>query len=399
MPAFRGAADVARGLLMTPRLAPGYDNLFEVTMNRFLAAALVALPVALGLVAGCAPDAESGSTVVTDPEQLGAPPLGQGFQLRTDLFPVGAGEEIQNCYFFKVRDLAKANGMPENEPVNLHRVHIVQKLGSHHMNIFRVRTIVHLDPANGAIQTAKGGVGECFKSPNWADWPLIANSQQGGGLDWTFPDGVANILQPDEVLMLQSHYVNATSQKSPEGGEVAVNFHAIPTAQVTAEMGTLFATKQSIRVCKSNPKPTFTGTCQFKSGQPVNIIGANGHFHARGREFAMYSWDGTSLETPANDARFYDSQTWDEPPMLRSPQLDVKVQAHGGVMYSCGYEWTPPTAEAGGCAALDAWDLAHSPDAKPDCCYTFGPIVEKNEHCNAFVYYFPKQKTGDVNCN
>jgi hypothetical protein len=29
--------------------------------------------------------------------------------------------------------------------------------------------------------------------------------------------------------------------------------------------------------------------------------------------------------------------------------------------------------------------------SKLDCCYTFGPIVEKNEHCNAFIYYYPKQ--------
>ena len=37
-----------------------------------------------------------------------------------------------------------------------------------------------------------------------------------------------------------------------------------------------------------------------------------------------------------------------------------------------------------------------TPEDKQDCCYTFGPIVEKNEHCNAFVYYYPK--TDDVVC-
>ncbi|MDB4942126.1 MAG: hypothetical protein JWP97_1660, partial [Labilithrix sp.] len=46
--------------------------------------------------------------------------------------------------------------------------------------------------------------------------------------------------------------------------------------------------------------------------------------------------------------------------------------------------------------ALDTYDVLKHPDAKPDCCYTFGPIVEKNEHCNAFVYYYPKQD--DVTC-
>ena len=197
-------------------------------MNRFLAAALFAMPLALGLTAGCSDDTEVTAAPITDPEKLGAPLRGQGFQFKTQLFPVNAGEEIQNCYFFKVSDLAKSGGLPDSDPVNLHRVQIVQKSGSHHMNVFRVRTVVGLGPAGGAVQEGKNGTGECFKSPNWADWPLVANNQQGGELDWTFPDGVANVFQQDEWLMLQTHYVNATTQKSPEGGEVAVNFHTIP---------------------------------------------------------------------------------------------------------------------------------------------------------------------------
>lgn len=365
-------------------------------MNRFVAAAIAALPLAIGVSAGgCSPAAPEPEPVVTDPSKLGAPLQGQGFQFRTELFPVGPGEEIQDCYFYRVRDLARANGMPENEPVNLHRIQIVQRDGSHHMNIFRVRDIEKLDPAAGPVQRGKNGVGECFRSPNWATWPLVANTQTKGQLDWEFPDGVVNVFQPDEWLMLQTHYVNATSQKSPEGGEVAVNFHTIPKEKITAEMGTVFATKQSIRVCKSNPTPTFQGSCQFKSGTPVSIIGANGHFHGRGKQFDMFNWDGKSI-APVEGSKFYESRTWDEPPMLRSPDLDIKVVPNGGIQYSCSYQWTPPTAEAGGCDALDKYDVSKDPKATPDCCYTFGPIVERNEHCNAFVYYYPKQD--DVNC-
>ncbi len=355
-------------------------------MSRFLAASIAA--VSLAVVTGCpaSPDPERG------PTDLDPPAAGQGFQLRTELFTVNPGEEVQDCYFFRVRDLAKNAGMPEDEAVNLHRVQLAQREGSHHMNIFRVKTVVGLDPTKGAIQRAKNGVGECFKSPNWADWPLVANTQQDGQLDWTFPEGVANVFQPDEWLMLQTHYVNAGTQKTPEGGEVVVNFHSIPKEQVKHEMGTLFATKQSIRVCKSNPTPEFSGTCQFKSKEPVNIIGANGHFHSRGTNFDMFSWDGTSIAKPAPSSRFYSSQTWDEPPMLRSPDLDLKVQPGGGVYFSCGYQWRPPADEVG-CAGLDAADKS----ADKDCCYTFGPIVEKNEHCNIFVYYWPK--TDDIFCN
>lgn len=362
-------------------------------MNRLLAAALAAVPM-LAVLTGCPGEPDGREPEITDPSQLQAPLKGQGFQFRTELFSVAPGEEVQDCYFYKISELAKAGGLPENEPVNLHRVQMVQKDGSHHMNIFRVRSIKGLDPSAGAIQRGKNGQGECFKSPNWADWPLVANTQTDGQIDWTFPDGVANVFQPDEWIMLQTHYVNAGSQKTPDQAEVAVNFYTMKKEDVKHEMGTLFATKQSIRVCRNNPSPSYSGTCQFNGDKPVNIIGANGHFHSRGKQFDMYAWDGTSIAQPPDSARFYQSTTWDDPPMLRSPELDIAVQPKGGVFFTCGYQWTPPAPEVG-CEGLDASDK--SPEK--DCCYTFGPIVEKNEHCNIFVYYWPKQEATDIACN
>jgi hypothetical protein len=199
--------------------------------------------------------------------------------------------------------------------------------------------------------------------------------------------------------MLQTHYVNATTQATPNAlGSVTVNMYVLPQEQVTAQMGTVFATKQSIRICQSNPTPSFSGTCQFNSKHPVTVIGANGHFHSRGKEFDIYAWDGTSTSTPDASQRFYQSLQWDEPPMLHSPELSVQVPANGGIWYTCAYQWEPPT-EAVGCAGVNAYDQMKygTPTNQLDCCYTFGGIVEKSEHCNAFVYYYPKQD--NVNCN
>jgi len=297
-----------------------------------------------------------------------------------------------------VSALAAAAGLAPG-PVNVHRIQVGQRVGSHHLNLFRVRTVVHLGPEGGAIQKGENGTGECFKSSNWADWPLLANSQQGGTLDWTFPEGVANVLEPDEWVMMQTHYVNATTQTTPgETGSVRVNLWAIPDAAVKAELGTVFATKQSVRVCASNPKPTFDGTCQMNSPEPVTIIGANGHFHGRGREFDMYTWDGVTGARPAESARFYSSTSWAEPPMAHSPELSLVVPPMGGVWYTCAYQWEKPI-DAVGCAGLDAFDGKKymTPKDQQDCCYTFGPQVDLNEHCNAFVYYYPKKD--DVFCN
>jgi hypothetical protein len=326
--------------------------------------------------------------------------------LRTGAFAVDPGTEVQSCYFFKVSELASAAGFDPTQPVDVHRVQIVQKSGSHHMNLFRVRTIKGLDPANGTVQTGKNGQGPCFVSTNWADWPLIANDQGPGALDWSYPDGVVNELNPpdpaqpgvttDETLMLQTHFVNAATQKTPDGfGQVAINLWTLPADQVTAQIGTVFATNQSIRICEGSPTPSFSASCHFNNATPVTVIGANGHFHARGTEFDIYAWDGTTAGVPDASARFYQSTTWDEPPMLHSPELQASVPAGGGIVYSCQYQWQAPPSTIG-CAGLDTIDQNKkdangNPLGPPNCCYRFGPQVDVNEHCNAFVYYYPKQ--------
>ncbi len=352
---------------------------------------------ALVLLSACHPDGTGGST--TDPAQLDPPPSGQGFQFGTPAFEVPSGTEEQDCYFFQVSDLAKAGGLDPTKPVNLHHIQVAQRVGSHHMNIFRVRTVVNLapPPTGAAVQKGTNGMGQCFVSSNWADWPLVANSQENGDVDWTYPDGVANAFQPDEWLMLQTHFVNAATQQTPEEGKVTVNFWTIPDNQVTAQLGTIFATKQSIRICQSNPTPTFSGSCNIKSPNPVQVIGANGHFHSRGKEFDIYTWDGTSTTTPPDAQKFYTSTDWSEPPMLHSPSLDVTVPANGGIFYTCSYQWVEPQPSIG-CSGLDMFDETKhmTSPSDVDCCYTFGPQVDMNEHCNAFVYYYPAQD--DVNC-
>jgi len=359
-------------------------------MRRRLASLTVV--VLASLIAGC-----GGESVSTGP-LLAPPPSGEGFQLTTGDFEVPAGNDVQACYFFKVKDIAERFGYRGDEPLILRRTEIAYKVGSHHMNIFRVRTILDLDPANGDVQVSMNGTGPCSFTQNWSDWPLIANNQEAGYFDWEYPEGVGNELLPDETIMLQSHYVNTTSQTTPNGGRADVNLWTMPKSELKYPLGTLFATKQSIRICQSNPTPKFSGSCQINSPEPVRIIGANGHFHTRGKEFGMYLWDGKTPETPPESARFYTSLVWDEPPMLTSPELNVEVPPFGGLWYTCSYEWAPPKPSVG-CAGLNKLDKEGelmTPDEALDCCYTFGNTVDSAPHCNNFVYYYPKQD--DVNC-
>jgi hypothetical protein len=319
----------------------------------------------------------------------------EGFSVRVPQFDVAAGTEIQDCYFFTVPDLA------DGADLWFDKYEIGLTPGSHHMNVFRTNTIVGLDPKNGTPVDLGGVQGvvirgaddrACWKSSNWADWPLVVNSQQSNAdqqvTDWTLPAGVAARFAPGEQLMLQVHYVNSTDQPAPWGGHIGVNFYRSKEAN-SVELGTVFATQQSIRVCRSDPQPRYSGACAMPAGTHT-IFGANGHFHSRGTRLRMWSWDGVSTTVPPTSAMFYDNTTWDDPVM--ATQLDVALpESGGGVWWECDYQWQPPSV---GCDAIDAADPLHA----GDCCYTFGPNVETNEHCNIFAYYYPAVARSSVTC-
>jgi hypothetical protein len=250
------------------------------------------------------------------------------------------------------------------------------------MNIFRVATIKNLSGKPGDVVVD----GECFKSPNWSDWPLIVNSQQGTQVDWKLPDGVGAKFHGGDLVMLQTHWVNATTQKTIGQATVSANFYTMPAAPPN-ELGTLFATNQNIKVCPGDVNKSFSTHCNFPSTKDtVHVAAANGHFHSRGVDFQMAPVDP---QGNVNGPMFYESTVWDDPPMKRdSNGADIaQIVPAGGVQWTCSFSF--PTTP-GACGA----DKTGTPT--PDCCYLFGPKVEVNEHCNAFVYYWPK--TADVNC-
>jgi hypothetical protein len=314
-------------------------------------AACLGIAAAMLLAAGCS---KSGSNAPL--WELAIPTADEGFQYRLPTFSVPYAHEEQSCYFVRVPDLA--NG----QDIWVDHVRMATSTGSHHLNVFRVRTIVGLDPAAGEpimIEPYPATVvyghddyqnSPCWQSANWADWPLVANTQspigQGPYTDWQLPAGVAMRFTPGEMLMIQPHYVNTSIQSTPIDAEVGINFYRTGEAD-PVELGTLFATQQSIRICQSNPEPTFTGTCRLPSA--VTITAANGHFHSRGRELSMYVWDGMSTDHPPDTDQFYDTRTWNSPPLATN--INRQVFDGGGIWWDCSYQWRPPIA---GCDAVNA---------------------------------------------
>ncbi len=299
---------------------------------------------------------------------LEPPASGKGFQLSIQPFTVAQGVETQRCFFFSIP------GDTPGADVWINHYEVAQSVGSHHMNLFRVNTIKNLSGTPGGPPVIDG---ECFNSSNWSDWPLIVNSQDAQTVDWTMPDGVGAKFQVGDLVMLQTHWVNASTQQTPGLAEVYVNFYSLPTAPAN-EMGTLFATNQNIRICPGDQNKTFAKTCKFPS-EGINVMAANGHFHSRGVLFEMMSVDAMG-DVLGPD--FYQSTSWNEPPMARG--LDLQIPSGGGVEWKCTYDF--PDGACGGEVV----------NGMPTCCFTFGGKVETQEHCNAFVYYWPKAQ--DVNC-
>jgi hypothetical protein len=238
----------------------------------------------------------------------------------------------------------------------------------------------------------------CWDSSNWADWPLVANSQNSTAdnpyTDWPLPENVGIKMTPGEPLMIQPHYVNYGQQRTTDGSEIGINFHRFPVdAPVPLEMGSLFATQQSIRVCQSTPNVTFSGTCRFPAGADITVAAANGHFHSRGKEFRVYPWDGVTVDHPPDSSQFYISEDWNHPPM--ETDIDQPIVQGGGIWWDCEYQWQDPHVgdDTATCDDVNAKDR----NQEGDCCYTFGGNTDVGEHCNLFLYYYPA--TSDVFCN
>src|SRR5262249_30610878 len=161
--------------------------------------------------AGC-----SGGSNGTPP--LLAPPA-SGYQLVIGPFSVPAGSEVQLCQTRK---------LPNDEPIALHSIDARKTLGSHHLILFK------------SDQDFPDQTFPCWGVANFEQWDFVADVQQKEELTWPLPDGHAIMLAPHQQIMLQSHYVNATTVQAPEGGLAFVNLNTIPMDQVTHKVGSMF---------------------------------------------------------------------------------------------------------------------------------------------------------------
>jgi hypothetical protein len=224
--------------------------------------------------------------------------------------------------------------------------------GSHHMILFR--TDLTAIPPGGdqpvdCYASAAGGPMSHVRG-------IIYGAQTPTG-QMTYPTGVGLPLAAGEVVLMQTHYLNASSQ--PLDARADLTLDVSDGTGITTHAGVLFFYDPFIDV----PPASTTARAQMRCAIPsdITLITAASHYHARGNDYAAYvdPPNAAVATTP-----FYTSKDWDHPTTLGSP---LSIAAGSRVRFSCGYQNADPTKE-----------------------YFQGQSAADDEMCTFFAIYYPE---------
>jgi hypothetical protein len=293
------------------------------------------------ITVGCFETSDDG-TVTANPSGLALAPPAVGVQFHIPSFAVPAGTEVLHCYFFK---------NPSKVDLEIVRFQVKYTKGSHHTTLYETDQdypdhdeecpgVVMGNPIIDGFSIFAGAAGE--------DW------------EWKLPPGVSRTLKAKRQLMMQVHYVNATTETTAgTSAEVYYNLEATrDTSTIKYHSGSIGFFNQSILIPPRSAR-TFDMECPLSEDR--NILTATGHMHARGTEVDIfYAPDGKNyLPEP-----IWKNTDWNNQPLgVFDPPMAVK--AGGALRFRCSYN--NPTDQS----------------------FAFGPSVETNEHCLGAVQMYP----------
>jgi hypothetical protein len=228
---------------------------------------------------------------------------------------IAAGMETTQCQFVK---------MPPGHAYLIAADH-EYTAGSHHMLLYRT-DLTKIDNPNlqdcyeGSIMSHVRGV-------------LYGSQEPKGSM--TLPEGVGYDVQPEEVLLLQVHYLNAST--SPLQSKVTVTLHTITDAKKIQNLaGVLFYYNPFIDV-PAGAMATAAARCTLT--KDITLMGVFPHYHARGIGYRAY------LDPPGSVATdpFYTSTDWTHPaPWTGGP---LQIAAGSAIRWYCDYDNTSGASE------------------------------------------------------
>jgi hypothetical protein len=312
---------------------------------------IFAMVLALGCEDGSAPTmaCARGGTPGVDCD-VSLPPPNHGYQLVVGSLPVAPGTEVLRCFWRKV---------PFDMDVT--EIQIAYNRGSHHLDVYTVG------------YGMRDGDFDCSNPNLWGQWP----SEVARGLDpdsplprmlvgfqnervtWQLPAGVGYRIKGGQQLLVQSHYANATTQKTPSRRMLDVINFVAAGSPVQSAAETLFDEDTELHL---PPLASYQRVRYCKFPRPVNLIGMFGHFHSRGRSFAVFPFDP---DTQQVDARIYFNTQWDDPPWLTTDNWRGSPVVRGIQMVA---------------------DYVNNEDRV----INWGPYVDLNEHMETYAIFYPR---------
>ncbi len=292
-----------------------------------------------------------------DTNLLAPPAASDGVQYKM-VTTIEAGQEIERCQLF----------VAPKEGIFVRKDEVRFTAGSHHVLLYRT-PYTALPTENSKGEKVDGTkVHDCADGATaaWDVNGVVAGSQSGDGESFLgeLPDGVAVKVEPGTVLVMNTHYVNASS-KSVET-DARINLYSLPAEKVKTQAGMLFYYNPFIRV-PENGEASARMRCPVQDD--ISLVRVQSHMHRRGVGFAAFLGDSAG----ANQQEIYTTTEWERVPAKAfSPTLQIK--AGQTLDYRCDYK-NP-----------EARTVTQGQSAKDEMCMLIGPYFPRNlalENCTS----------------
>ncbi len=242
----------------------------------------------------------------------------RGFQLRTSPFEVPVGE----------REICQAVRLPIGHRIDIDRMVVRMPSGatlaSHHFAMFLAEASAPNLPFDGPVDLVgcSGTGGEIVS-------PILAFVQRRGGDDIAFPKGVGVTLGPDQVLLLNSHFVNVGD--APVTVDVAVNFHRARKGAVTLHAKSFQLGTPRIDV---PPEGEQSVTAQWPAPFPMDVVWTSSHSHKHTESVDVDVISGGTTRPVVRTV------LWSEPDFHYFPPPSLRLEPGDLIRWTCRYRNT-----------------------------------------------------------
>lgn len=267
-------------------------------------------------------------------------PPASGVQIASPEFVLQPGEEVFKCYHTTV---------PVDTEVAVNRFKSVMTPGSHHLILYGMQEA-------GAPDGTFEDCGRQAGTPSLKSlrvWLYASQKPEDGSV---LPEGVAMPFKARQPVMLNLHYLNASSK--PLTVRAAVNAEYVSGSYQRAGAFITFNTNIAI---PAQGTQTVSGRCKLPAGGKFFSLSTHSHRYTTSADVSL--WQGGKMMQ-----ELVSTNDWEHPTIRRWEDPFLTAQAGQELQYSCAYKNTT------------------------DQVIKVGESASEDEMCMAIGYYFPATK-------